>query len=484
MMDWNAWISHDQAPKEEQRAITLVPKPPVIEELGEEQAQRQAELMNLAAAYFNETKFKLEPPKTFGQFEARGIKLEPEIIQGVLRKGHKMMVSGASKSGKSFMLIEIALCLASGREWFGHDCKECKVLYVNLEISEPSFSHRIECVSTEQGIDMKACDQNLKIINLRGTSVALKEMCGALIGTILTEEAETGEPFAALILDPIYKISNGEENSAKDVGAFCHELDRIAAATGVSIIYSHHHSKGDQGYKSAQDRASGSGVFARDADAMVDMIELEIDQETYLAMRGQFACAYWIRLLDEHFPDWRDEATEDNMDKSGDLASIYQSKAKVTQRVMAYLNGNIDEAFTQYMKGATPLRLEFTLREFASPDPVNVFFRHPVHVLDESGVLAASDPKSHIQGQKKEKVKAVKKTKADAFYEALVEIITENGFATYQDLKAKLGIKTDDTIKKRMKEVGDEFEVVIGGGKEPTKIYFKSDQAQNVSPGE
>ena len=40
------------------------------------------------------------------------------------------------------------------------------------------------------------------------------------------------------------------------------------------MIYCHHHSKGAQGGKRSMDRASGSGVFARDPDAMLDMTEL------------------------------------------------------------------------------------------------------------------------------------------------------------------------------------------------------------------
>ena len=468
-LPWDGFIG------QEVEQVELPPAPPPrIEDVELSVETRRIELLNLANSYFKENDFKLPEMATYGTYKAKGVELEPELIKGILRRGHKMMVSGASKSGKSFMLIELALSLASGVPWLGYECEVCKVLYVNLEISEPSFAHRIECVSDALNIDMKTINDNFKIINLRGTSVALAKMSGALIGTILTEDAETDKPFSALILDPIYKISNGEENSAKDVGDFCHELDRIAAATGASIIYSHHHSKGDQGYKSAQDRASGSGVFARDADAMIDMIELDIDKDTYLAMRGQFACRYWIRLLTEQFPDWKDGVSEDSFEKSGDLASIYQQHAHVNSKVISYLNMNIDESFQESMKGSVPIRIEFTLREFASPDPVNVFFRHPVHVLDEAGVLAAADPKMHIQGQKQNSAKAARKNKANAFYEALVEIITEKGFATYKDLMEKLNY-SDQTIRNRLKEIGDEFVVEVGGGNKPTKIYFREE---------
>lgn len=470
---WDGYIGQHEEPPEEN---TQILPPPVLDEVSLEVAQHSIDLINMAAAYFKESDFKMPQLSTFCEQKREGIKLEPELINGVLRRGHKMMVSGASKSGKSFMLIELALSMASGQKWMGYDCKECKVLYVNLEISEPSFAYRIDCVSSKMQLDMESCNENFKIVNLRGTNTTLKNMSGSLIGTILTEEANTGVPFSAIILDPIYKISNGEENSAKDVGEFCHELDRISTATGASVIYSHHHSKGDQGYKSAQDRASGSGVFARDADAMIDMIELDIDQETYLAMRGAFACRYWAKLLDENFPGWKDGVSESDMEKSGSMAQIYQNHAHVTSKVLSYLDANISDAFAESIKGTVPIRIEFTLREFASPDPVNVFFRHPVHVLDEDGVLAAADPKMHIQGQKQNSAKAAKKTKSDAFYEALVQIISEQGFATKKDLMEKLK-KSDQTILNRMKELGDEFIIEQGGGNRPTKIYFREEKS-------
>ena len=78
-----------------------------------------------------------------------------------------------------------------------------------------------------------------------------------------------------ILVDPIYKVLMGDENNASDMGAFCNEFDKIANLLHCSVIYCHHHSKGAQGFKRAMDRASGSGVFARDPDAQLDMLEIE-----------------------------------------------------------------------------------------------------------------------------------------------------------------------------------------------------------------
>lgn len=476
---WDGWIGqHEDEGPEFEQPLTPVP-PPVLDE--SEINERVVELKNKAESFRRESsQVKLPEAKVRSDFSPEEEKLSPELIRGLFRANQKMMLSGASKSGKSFMLIELALCLASGRAWLGYPCMECKVLYVNLEIAGSSFLKRIDDVSRAIGLEQPEWNLNLKILNLRGFHTTLEEMRGALIALALDEEAETGVPFSAIILDPIYKISNGEENSAKDVGAFCAQMDVICRETGSSVIFSHHHSKGDQGGKSAQDRASGSGVFARDADTMIDMIELDIDKETYLAMRGRFACKYWARLLDEKYPGWRENVSEDDLEDSAKMASVYKETAKVTDRVINYMNHTIEDDFRDSTRGRVPLRMEFTLREFASPEPVNCFFQHPIHIPDEDGVLVAADPICHIMGQKKENAKKIKKSKTDAFYEALFGIVLENGFATYQDLMQALK-KSESSVKRLVKNVNEDYVVVEGGGNKVTKIYFRGEEPEEKS---
>ena len=41
--------------------------------------------------------------------------LAPPLIEGVLRQGHKMLIAGPSKAGKSYALIELCCSIAEGR---------------------------------------------------------------------------------------------------------------------------------------------------------------------------------------------------------------------------------------------------------------------------------------------------------------------------------------------------------------------------------
>lgn len=194
--------------------------------------------------------------------------LAPEIIHGILRKGHKLLLGGPSKAGKSYALIQLAAAIAGGGSWLGHACAQGRVLYVNLEIDRASFVQRVLWIEGH----MPFPAENLSVWSLRGRVMELKALKSRLIQWLRHQQ-----PFDLIILDPIYKTNDGDENSARDMTAFCNSIESIATDTGAAVAFAHHFSKGQQGAKAAIDRASGSGVFGRDPDAVATLSELEGD---------------------------------------------------------------------------------------------------------------------------------------------------------------------------------------------------------------
>lgn len=198
--------------------------------------------------------------------------LAPPLIDGVLRQGHKMLIAGPSKAGKSFALIGMCVSIAEGLPWFGWECAQGRVLYVNLELDRASCLHRFKDVYQAMGASPNNL-ANIDIWNLRGKSKPMDELAPSLIRRALKTRP------IAVIIDPIYKVITGDENSADQMAQFCNNFDKVADSLGCAVIYCHHHSKGSQGQKRSMDRASGSGVFARDPDALLDMIELHISED-------------------------------------------------------------------------------------------------------------------------------------------------------------------------------------------------------------
>lgn len=197
----------------------------------------------------------------------------PAVIEGVLRRGHKMLLAGPSKAGKSFALIELCIAIAEGKPWLGRfSCAQGKVLYINLELDRASCLHRFKDVYTALGLPPQNL-RNIDIWNLRGYCVNWLHFVDICCSRVRREKHDV------VIIDPFYKLNAGSENDAYQMAQFANGLDRIANVNGASVIYCHHHSKGDQGWKNSMDRASGSGVFARDVDALLDIIELELPPE-------------------------------------------------------------------------------------------------------------------------------------------------------------------------------------------------------------
>ena len=68
----------------------------------------------------------------------------------------------------------------------------------------------------------------------------------------------------------------------------------------------------DKHGKRSMDRASGSGVFARDPDAMLDLIELDVTDDLRKQEQNKTVCATCQTYLDSHF-GWEDDLSQDDL---------------------------------------------------------------------------------------------------------------------------------------------------------------------------
>ena len=303
--------------------------------------------------------------------------LADPLIDGVLRRGHKMLLVGPSKAGKSYALIEMCIAIAGGEEWFGWKCEQGKVLYVNLELDRASCLHRFKDVYEALGIDPSKSFRHIDVWNLRGKSMPMDALAPKLI-----RRAQKSQ-YAAVIIDPIYKIITGDENSADQMARFCNQFDTICTELKCAVIYCHHHSKGSQGQKRSMDRASGSGVFARDPDALLDMIELEVTDAITLQEENKATCSAIAAFLDKTAAGWREDAGQDDLLSSSAMERIAKDKLRETEQPA--LRAAVDAAKV-VAKRRTAWRIEGTLREFPRFDPVNLWFDFPVHHIDRGGL--------------------------------------------------------------------------------------------------
>lgn len=316
--------------------------------------------------------------------------LSPCLIDGVLRQGHKMLLAGPSKAGKSFLQIELCIAIAEGRKWLSWPCTKGRVMYVNLELDRASCLHRFRDVYEALGWRPENL-RNIDIWNLRGRSVPMDKLAPKLIRRAAKKD------YIAIVIDPIYKVITGDENSADQMANFCNQFDKVCTELGCAVIYCHHHSKGSQGAKKSMDRASGSGVFARDPDALLDLIELDTTEALMKQEENKAVCEACRLYLDAHFK-WQEDLSQDDLLNSNVMLNYCENKLDRWQ--FKTLQGQV-EAARNRVRNLSAWRIEGTLREFPKFEPVNLWFSYPIHKVDEVGSLKDIQPDAELPPWKK-----------------------------------------------------------------------------------
>ncbi len=382
--------------------------------------------------------------------------LAPPLIDGVLRQGHKMLIAGPSKAGKSYALIEMCIAIAEGRKWLGWQCAKGKVLYVNLEVDKASCIHRVHDVYRALNIPPQHLS-SIDIWNLRGVTEPMDKLAPKLIRRARKKN------YIAVIIDPIYKVITGDENSADQMAHFCNQFDKVCTQLGCAVIYCHHHSKGAQGGKRSMDRASGSGVFARDPDALIDLTELDLTEDITKQLQNREACRICAESLNHFAPDAAQGASPDELlSRNAALKLCCDNLSRVQYEALCAALRESDRRVRQ----VTAWRMEGTLREFPKFEPKNLWFRYPVHEEDTSGVLKDLQTESQLQSYQiggrrggANQKKAAKAKAADKNAELLntFDAVNMGGDVTVQDMAEYLGVE-EKTIRRRIKNC-DELKV-------------------------
>jgi RecA-family ATPase len=187
----------------------------------------------------------------------------PQLVDGVLHQGAKMVLGGPSKARKSWSLIDLMLSVSTGSPWWGFPTRRGRTLYLNFELPAFALQYRITRIAAAKGItDFTGFD----IWNLRGHATDFT----ALIPKILGRIHDTG--YSVVLIDPIYKgLGNRNENDAGDIASLLNEVEQLAVKSGAAVVFGAHFSKGNQAGKESIDRIGGSGVFARDPDVILTM---------------------------------------------------------------------------------------------------------------------------------------------------------------------------------------------------------------------
>ena len=183
------------------------------------------------------------------------------IIDDLFEAGENVAVVGSAKAGKSFIAMQLAVCIAAGIPFLGRPTHPRRVLAVNLEISARQYKKRLRRMVESFNIPQTYLADWLFIENLKNEDVSWS----SVKADALTREAQV------LLIDPFYQIFRGEEINELDIQAAIDEMKDIQKS-GLTLIMVYHAPKGFNGDRNLRDMISGSSRLARYPESILGIL--------------------------------------------------------------------------------------------------------------------------------------------------------------------------------------------------------------------
>jgi hypothetical protein len=244
----------------------------LIEGINANDNERQAEARRQIASAGQEHLGGLPRICSAAELVTRDCPAPPVLISGLLHRGAKLLLGGGSKTYKTWCLLDLAISVASGTEFWGLPTTPGRVLFLNFEIQEPFFRMRIIAIAKGKDLEPTTFGPNLDIWTLRGHATDLSKLTPQIIAQA------AGRDYSLIIIDPVYKcLGERDENAAGEIAGLLNEVEALAVKTGAAVAIAHHFAKGNASGKDSKDRVSGSGVWARDPDSIVTITPHEAE---------------------------------------------------------------------------------------------------------------------------------------------------------------------------------------------------------------
>jgi hypothetical protein len=191
---------------------------------------------------------------------------EPEYaIAGLVEVEILGMIFGKPGSGKSFIALDMACCVAAGVPYHGRDVLQGAVVYIAGE-GHNGLKRRQMAWEKYYGVRL---DSAPLYFSQRSTNLTDGTAADDVIAAIEGVAQIEGVPPRLVIVDTVARnFGGGDENSTKDMTAFVAGVDGIKHRfPGCSVLLVHHTGHGDG------DRARGSSVLlgALDAEYRAEM---------------------------------------------------------------------------------------------------------------------------------------------------------------------------------------------------------------------
>lgn len=219
--------------------------------------------------------FKLSAPGPLRLFSTKELlELPPPtwLVDGTLPTGALVGLYGPPASTKSFIAIDLAMCVATGIPWHGREVQRGYVLYVAAE-GGPGISKRVRAWLTHHGLQPHDVEIAwlIESMMMYGGSADLETVRRRL-------DLEIDRSPCLIIVDTLARCFDGDENQQEDMGRFVAGIDHLRQEYDATVVAVHH-------TRLDGDRERGNTAFRGAADTMVSVkreqhhIEMACDKQ-------------------------------------------------------------------------------------------------------------------------------------------------------------------------------------------------------------
>lgn len=180
------------------------------------------------------------------------------IVDDYIEADSLAQVFGDPGGGKSFVSIDLACCVATGKDWHGHQVAQGAVFYIAGE-GHNGLARRFKAWELGNGVSL---DGAPLFKSHRAAQLYDATEAAMVADAIKTLSAECGHVPSMIVVDTLARNMGGDENSTQDMNSFIQHLDTyLRQDYKCSVVVVHHSGAADK------ERSRGSTALKGALDA-------------------------------------------------------------------------------------------------------------------------------------------------------------------------------------------------------------------------
>jgi len=220
------------------------------------------------------------------------------IVKHWIQQDALVMVHGPSGGGKTFVVLDWCLRMASGKDdWMGNKVKPAKIVYLageghqGLRGRVAAWKHYNKASKLQMWLSKDGCDLN--------TAAGLKRVMDSIAALDIIPDV--------IVIDTLHRFLAGDENSSQDAKTMLDACAALMIKFKCTVILVHHTGNSDE----AQHRARGSSAWKGALDIEISIVPSKNDSPMQIVQRkskdAEMAEPLHASLKTVEIPGWIDE---------------------------------------------------------------------------------------------------------------------------------------------------------------------------------